>query len=132
MSRLVPVLVILAAATAHAADRPAGVVANVRVISDKTPDVGSLDAWQASCIRPGMSDEQKALEVWKTVVRFQHQDSPPASSCTTATWCRIPSSSSTSTVTPSATWPPPTSRPSPAVSGWRPAAEPSRPTSSPR
>jgi len=61
-----------------AAPAPApGVVSHVKVLSDKVPDVSSLDAWKQSFIKDGMSDKDKALAVWKTVVMFQHQDAPP-------------------------------------------------------
>jgi len=36
-----------------------------------------MEAWRRSFIRPGMSDQEKALAVWETVVRFRHQDPPP-------------------------------------------------------
>ncbi|MHC4712604.1 MAG: hypothetical protein ACYTAN_04940 [Planctomycetota bacterium] len=53
------------------------VVCNVKVISDKVEDVSSIEAWTASVIKPGMTDEEKALAVWEMVVRFRHQNSPP-------------------------------------------------------
>lgn len=54
-------------------DRP-GVVSQIRVVSDKVPDVTTLDAWKKSFIKEGMSDEDKAMAIWKTVSMFQHQD----------------------------------------------------------
>src|SRR4051812_17952901 len=60
------------------AEESAGVVSNVSVISDKVPDVSSIEAWKKSFIREGMSDREKALAVWKSVVSFQHQNAPPA------------------------------------------------------
>src|SRR3990172_8707400 len=59
-----------------AADAP-GVVCGVKVLSDKVEDVSSLEAWKKSFIKDGMSDQEKALAVWKTSVMFQHQDAPP-------------------------------------------------------
>ncbi|MGB2822604.1 MAG: hypothetical protein WBF17_16590, partial [Phycisphaerae bacterium] len=56
---------------------PVGVVCNVKVISDKVEDVSSLDAWRKSWIKPGMTDEDKALAIWKTVVKYRHQNPPP-------------------------------------------------------
>ena len=56
---------------------PVGVVCNVQVLSDKVPDVSSIDSWKASFLKPGMSDEEKALAAWRTTVMFQHQDAPP-------------------------------------------------------
>ncbi len=53
------------------------VVSNVKVVSDKIEDVSSIEAWKASFLKPGMSDRQKALAVWETVVKFRHQNSPP-------------------------------------------------------
>ncbi|MCS7192262.1 MAG: hypothetical protein NZ937_04670 [Armatimonadetes bacterium] len=57
--------------------RKVGVVCNIKVISDKVPDVSSLEAWQSSFIKSDMSDEEKALTVWRSVVMLRHQDSPP-------------------------------------------------------
>jgi len=53
----------------------AGVVSQIRVVSDKVPDVSTLEAWKKAFIKDGMSDEEKAMAVWKTVAMFQHQDS---------------------------------------------------------
>jgi len=71
----------MAASTVRAADSPQappGVVCNVKVLSDKVPDVSSMEAWKQSFISQGMSDRDKALAAWRTVVMFQHQDNPPA------------------------------------------------------
>ncbi len=54
-----------------------GVVCGIRVLSDKVPDISDLEAWKKSFIKDGMTDEEKALAVWKTVRTFQHQDAPP-------------------------------------------------------
>ena len=58
------------------ADAPA-VVSHVKVLSDKIEDVSSLDAWRSSFIKPGMSDEQKAIAIWSSVVKYRHQEVPP-------------------------------------------------------
>ncbi|MBI3876562.1 MAG: hypothetical protein HY300_11545 [Verrucomicrobia bacterium] len=55
----------------------ADVVSHVKVLSGTVEDVSSLDAWKNSFITPGMSDREKALAVWQSVVKFQHQDLPP-------------------------------------------------------
>lgn len=55
---------------------PAGVVSFVQVTSDRVPDVSSLEAWQRSFIHDGMSDQDKALAIWRSVVAFRHQDEP--------------------------------------------------------
>jgi hypothetical protein len=54
-----------------------GVVSHVKVVSDKVEDVSSLEAWKRSFLRDDMSDAEKALAVWETVVKFRHQDAPP-------------------------------------------------------
>ena len=54
-----------------------GVVSNIKVLSDKVEDVSSLEAWQKSNIKPGMTDEQKAIAIWRTVVKYRHQTAPP-------------------------------------------------------
>src|SRR5262245_48776264 len=55
----------------------AGVVCHVSVLSDKVPDVSSLDAWKRSFLKDGMADREKALAAWRAAVMFQHQDDPP-------------------------------------------------------
>jgi len=59
------------------AESPVGVVSQITVLSDKVEDVSSLEAWKRSFIRDGMSDQEKAMAVWTSVVKFQHQDQPP-------------------------------------------------------
>jgi hypothetical protein len=59
------------------AEKPVGVVSHVKVLSDKVPDVSSLEAWKKSFIKEGMSDQDKALAIWRTVFTFRHQDQPP-------------------------------------------------------
>jgi hypothetical protein len=53
---------------------PPGVVSQVRVVSDKVPDVATLEDWKKSFIKEGMTDEEKAMAIWRTVAMFQHQD----------------------------------------------------------
>ena len=55
----------------------AGIVSHISVVSDKVKDVSSMEAWKQSYIRPGMSDREKALAAWESVVAFHHQDAPP-------------------------------------------------------
>jgi len=69
---------ILAIAAPALGAAPVGVVANVKIVSDKAPDVSSLEAWKHSFIKDGMTDKEKALAIWKTIASFQHQDAPPA------------------------------------------------------
>jgi len=54
-----------------------GIVSNVKVLSGNVPDVSSLEAWKRSYISPGMSDKEKAIAVWRSIVQHQHQNSPP-------------------------------------------------------
>lgn len=81
--RVVSVLVVLFLGLAALPDTacgqaPAvGVVSHVKVLSDKVRDVGSLEAWKQSFLREGMTEEQKALAVWRSVVMHRYQDSPP-------------------------------------------------------
>ena len=54
-----------------------GIVSHINILSDGVKDVSSLQAWRESFIRDDMSDKEKAMAIWETVVRYQHQDSPP-------------------------------------------------------
>ncbi len=54
-----------------------GVVSHVKVLSDKVRDVSSLEAWKRSFIRDDMTDEQKAIAVWRSTVMHRYQDAPP-------------------------------------------------------
>ena len=56
---------------------PPGVVSFVSVTSDKVADVSSLEAWEKSFVVDGMTDDEKAQAVWRSVVAFRHQDEPP-------------------------------------------------------
>ncbi|MGA2618115.1 MAG: hypothetical protein ABSF26_10930 [Thermoguttaceae bacterium] len=70
------ILAVAAGARSDDAATPA-VVANVKVLSDKVKDVSSLEAWKKSYIQAGMTDKDKALAIWESVVAHQYQDSPP-------------------------------------------------------
>ena len=54
-----------------------GVVSHLKVLCDHVRDVSSMEAWKRSFIRDGMTDEQKALAIWKSVAMFRFQDPPP-------------------------------------------------------
>src|SRR5688572_25244854 len=54
---------------------PPGVVSHIKVVSDKVPDVSTLEAWKKSIITDKMTDEDKALAIWRTITIFQHQNS---------------------------------------------------------
>jgi hypothetical protein len=64
-------------AMAQPAAPPVGVVAHLKVLSDKVPDVSSMEAWKKSFIRDDMSDKEKVLTFFKSKVMFVYQDSPP-------------------------------------------------------
>jgi len=66
-----------AARAGEGAAPPVGVVCHVKVLSDKVEDVSSLEAWRKSFIKEGMSDQDKALAVWKSNVMLVRHDSPP-------------------------------------------------------
>jgi hypothetical protein len=63
----------------HAASTPAvtGIVSHVNVVSDKVPDISSIEAWHRSFRLAELSEREKALAAWRTTVMFQHQDDPP-------------------------------------------------------
>ncbi len=76
---LVALLTVVMAGNTARSDAPegVGVVCQVKVLSEHVPDVSSLEAWRDSFIKPGMTEEEKALAIWRSVVAHQHQDSPP-------------------------------------------------------
>src|SRR5437763_239001 len=47
------------------ADPPPGIVSYISVLSDKVPDLSSIEAWKKAFIKDGMTDEQKAMAVWR-------------------------------------------------------------------
>jgi hypothetical protein len=84
MSRLGSLILIVAfvgisavGALAAQADPRPGVVSQIKILSDKIEDVSSMEAWKKSFIKDGMTDREKALAVWKTVVKFRQQCMPP-------------------------------------------------------
>jgi hypothetical protein len=66
----------LAASPARADDKAVGIVSNVKVLSDKVPDVSSMEAWKKSFIKDGMKPADKAMAVWKTVATFGLEGAP--------------------------------------------------------
>lgn len=55
----------------------AQVVSHLNVVSDKSEDVSSPEAWKKTYIKDGMSDQDKAIAVFNTLVRYRQQASPP-------------------------------------------------------
>ncbi|HYF50750.1 MAG TPA: hypothetical protein VEJ63_15155 [Planctomycetota bacterium] len=58
------------------AEKPS-TVCRIKVVSDKVPDLSSPEAWKKHFIKDGMSDQDKAIAIWKTVAAFQYQDTGP-------------------------------------------------------
>jgi hypothetical protein len=56
----------------------AGVVSHINIVSDKSEDISSPEAWKKTYIKDGMSDQDKAIAVWRTVTKYRHQDNPPS------------------------------------------------------
>src|SRR5688572_18266015 len=54
-----------------------GVVSHLNLVSDKSQDISTLQAWKKTYIKEGMSDQQKAIAIFDTVVRYRHQANPP-------------------------------------------------------
>jgi hypothetical protein len=54
-----------------------GIVSHVKVLSDKCEDVSSPEAWKRAYVTAGMSDQEKLLAIWRTVVKYRHQVDPP-------------------------------------------------------
>jgi hypothetical protein len=75
MRRIAIAIACCAAAVLPAAEP--GIVSNISIVSPHTEDVSSLEAWERSCIRPGMSEAEKAAAVFTTVLKFRHQEAPP-------------------------------------------------------
>jgi len=75
LGRLVAAAVVWVAGVAAAGE--VGVVSHINVVSDKVEDVSTLEAWRSSWLKPAMTDEQKAIAIWKTVVKYRHQTEPP-------------------------------------------------------
>jgi hypothetical protein len=71
------VMCMIAAVAAAQDAAKVGVVSNVKVLSDKCEDVSSPEAWKKTYIKEGMSDQDKAVAIWKTVVKYRHQNPPP-------------------------------------------------------
>ena len=72
--------VVLAALTACgvvANAQTVGVVSHVNLVSDKSPDISTLDAWKKSYTTDSMSEQDKSIAIFNTLVRYRHQANPP-------------------------------------------------------
>src|SRR5437588_3923848 len=63
---------------------PVGVVSHLNLLSDKSQDISTLQAWKKTCITDAMSDQEQALAIFNTVVRYRHQANPPREYLTSA------------------------------------------------
>ncbi|MFB3890776.1 MAG: hypothetical protein ACE15C_02005 [Phycisphaerae bacterium] len=70
------VCMIAAVAAAQDASK-VGVVSHIKVLSDKSEDISSPEDWKKTYIKEGMSEQDKAIAIWKTVTKYRHQDAPP-------------------------------------------------------
>ena len=75
MSFLIALLGVVISAPSAAG--PPGIVSHIKVLSDHVEDVTTLEDWKRTYIQDGMSDQQKAIAIWKTVVKYRHQSTPP-------------------------------------------------------
>jgi hypothetical protein len=80
--------ILLAAAglecVANRADEPVGIVSHLNLVSDKSQDISTLEAWKKTYITDGMTDQEKAIAIFNTVVRYRHQANPPREYCTSS------------------------------------------------
>ena len=72
------VLTLSFAAFAHGDEGAIGVVSHLNLVSDKSQDLSTLEAWKKTYIREGMRDQEKAIAVFNTMVRYRQQASPPS------------------------------------------------------
>src|SRR5437762_2550195 len=67
---------LISAAALFGAEEPA-VVSNIKVVSDKVDDVSSIEALEKSIFKPGMTEQEKAVALFTTIVKFRHFEPPP-------------------------------------------------------
>jgi hypothetical protein len=65
-------------------DEPVGIVSHLNLVSDKSQDISTLGAWKKTYIKDGMTDQEKAIAIFNTVVRYRHQANPPHEALTSA------------------------------------------------
>ena len=49
----------------------------MKVLSDKIDDVTTVENIVKSFVKPGMSDQKRAEALWRAVVKYRHQTTPP-------------------------------------------------------
>src|SRR6185503_5775517 len=75
--RFIPVLVIVLAACGVANAQNVGVVSHLNLVSDKSQDISTLDAWKKTYGTDSMSEQDKSIAIFNTLVRYRHQANPP-------------------------------------------------------
>jgi hypothetical protein len=55
----------------------AQVVSHLNLVSDKSQDISTLDAWKKSYLTDSMSEQDKSIAIFNTLVRYRHQANPP-------------------------------------------------------
>ncbi len=55
----------------------AQVVSHLDLVSDKSQDISSLEAWKKIYITDSMDEQQKSIAIFNTLVRYRHQANPP-------------------------------------------------------
>ncbi|HEY3321096.1 MAG TPA: hypothetical protein VGP72_11570 [Planctomycetota bacterium] len=70
-------LAVVACGWMHAGEGAPGVVSHIKILSDKVEDVSTLEDWKKTYIKDGMSDQEKCIAIWKTMVKYRHQTNPP-------------------------------------------------------
>src|SRR5690242_14282791 len=75
MRWVMALMVFMLAGLVHA--EGVGIVTNVKVTSDKVVDVSSLEDWKRNTIKPGMTEQEKAIAIFRTVVGFEHEVDAP-------------------------------------------------------
>ncbi len=54
-----------------------GRINQLKVLSDKIDDVTSVENIVKSFVKPGMSDQKRAEAIWRAVVKYRYQTTPP-------------------------------------------------------
>src|SRR5262249_7382444 len=57
--------------------REGGRVNQLKVLSDKIDDVTTIENIVKSFSKPGTSDQERAKGLWKAIIRYRHQTTPP-------------------------------------------------------
>jgi hypothetical protein len=74
-------LLILTGLPAFAQERRAasngGRINQLKVLSDKIDDMTTVENIVKSFVKPGMSDQKRAEALWRAVVKYRHQTTPP-------------------------------------------------------